>query len=154
MARVERWGMTLKRRRVKRNERANYPTAVEARANRRRFLKLLGRSLLGASVFGLASCTNSAGKMLVDTKDAGLVEEDWSMAGGMPDDAWDRQDGGGPHVHPDTEDQWPAPGGLEVLVDEEEWHVEGDLTGVDESGTPDPDVVPEIEEEDWNIAGG
>ncbi len=146
--------MALKRRGVKNSGRANYPTASEAVANRRKFLKLLGRSLLAASVFGLAACTRVGRKMAVDAKDAGPVEDEWGYAGGIWIDLKDRQDLVGLQPPPDAEDQWPAPGGLEVLVEEEKWPVPGDLTWEEKPGAPDPEVTPWNDDEDWVPAGG
>ena len=153
--------MTLKRRRVKNNGRANYPTAAEALANRRKFLKLLGRGLLGASVFGLAACTKSAGKMPVDADDRHW----WSDGTMAPPNELDVPD---TQLRPEAVEEYWAPDGLPSYpdevdipdtlvkpdVEEDHWELLGiPPLDVKEIDVQDNQAEPEVVEEHWEIAG-
>ncbi len=168
----------MKRQKVKRNDSAAYPTAVDAKRDRRWFLRLMGRGLLGASVLSVSRCGEFVGKQLLDDSAGGpdvdpdvWVEPDWQLGGvARPPDGWDQPE---PDIiSPDLEDEefpqlmgdMPPPDvklppdvvdepdvcKVEPEIDEPDW----ELGGV----APEPDVYyPEedIQEEDeWGIAGG
>ena len=68
--------MDLKREPTRRPSVAGYPTLSEVRADRRRFLQLLGRSALGAAALGLAGCEGGPPPAGADMFDIGGLTSD------------------------------------------------------------------------------
>jgi len=157
--------MTLKRKKVKRRQAAEYPTVDQARQHRRRFLRILGKGLLAAPLMGLARC-GAGREQLGDAGNAPDVigDPDWMVAGNVdiPEPDWHMMG-----IAPwDIEDPRPDPDAVEP-----DWPVAGDMDPPDikEDFPPmpgeavDPDILPQKPdtgsypqdvEEDWPIPGG
>ena len=114
----------MERRKARKASDPGYPTADEVGRDRRRFLALISKGMLGVSVLGLARCDAGAGAPIL--KADGLAEDvlehdEWVTAGIAPP--------------PDTVDDLHDP----------DWNIQG--------GAPLPDVVEDLHDEDWAIGG-
>jgi len=99
----------LKRRKATAKSTPDYPSADEVGQDRRRFLRLLGKGLLGVSVLGLARCNAGAGDpFLADGLAEDVLESDEWVTGGIapPPDTIDTID-----TTEDVEDEFPPPPG-------------------------------------------
>ena len=113
----------MKRMKAPRKATPGYPTADEIGQDRRRFLRLLGKGLLGVSVLGLARCDAGAPE---------LIQQGDMAADVIGPDEWIT---GGVAPPPDTVDD----------VYDPDWNIQG--------GAPMPDVVEDLHEEDWALGG-
>jgi len=113
----------LKRRKAAAKVAPGYPSAEEVGQDRRRFLRLAAKGLLGVSVLGLARCNVGAGDpILKDGFAEDVLENDEWITGGVA-------------PPPDTMDD----------VYDPDWNIQG--------GAPMPDVVEDLDDEDWALAG-
>ncbi|MBM4370724.1 MAG: hypothetical protein FJ098_03675 [Deltaproteobacteria bacterium] len=82
----------LKRRKAPGGTAPAYPSAEDVGQDRRGFLRLAGKALLGVSVLGLARCDGAQEPFIGSGEDAALppgdAEHDWNISGGveMPQD--------------------------------------------------------------------
>ncbi|MFH1531251.1 MAG: hypothetical protein ABIK09_11045 [Pseudomonadota bacterium] len=114
---------TLKRRRATTKATPGYPSADEVGQDRRRFLHLVAKGLLGVSVLGLARCNPGAGDPILKDGFTGdvLEPDEWVTAGVAPP--------------PDTVDD----------VYDPDWNIQGGITA--------PDAVEDLNDEDWALGG-
>lgn len=120
-----------------------YPTAEQALKDRRHFLEIVGKGALGVSLLGAAACGGAADPEKINHGDGGVLdttgEPDWTTMGVAPEDT----------RNIDTFDTEQIElGGVapqDTVEIRQEWEIQG--------GAPMPDVE-DIQEEDWNIAGG
>lgn len=145
--------MPLKRKRVKAKKTVEYPNVAQAQADRRRFLKLLGKGLLGVSVLGLARCGDGAGRYLMGDGQGEDVlgvedtfyEPDWALGGvAPPPDHLPQPD---LYEEPDLVEEFPPLAGGMPAPD---IHIEPDQIQQPDTCTVDKDVLTEP---DWELGG-
>ena len=124
--------LPLKRKKANSKPAPSYPSADEVTKDRRRFLGVVAKGLLGVSVLGLARCNMGAPEPILQGDAAAdvLESDEWTTAGIAPP--------------PDTVDDVYAPDD----VYDPDWNIQG--------GAPAPDSVQPLDtyvEEDWGLGG-